>query len=112
MTGPLTRPAPTFLTKGDLIMNTHTPTPWTVKSRTTPGQFVTETLIVNDQGHVIAVLHCEAEANAQFITRACNCHDDLLEALRDLRDAAHSGGFPHEAIKRADTVLAKIQGGA
>ena len=28
-----------------------------------------------------------AEANAEFIVRACNCHHKLLEALREIRDA-------------------------
>ena len=29
----------------------------------------------------------EREANADFIARACNCHDDLVRALRDILDA-------------------------
>jgi hypothetical protein len=32
---------------------------------------------------------------------------NLLAALKDLRDAVHSGGFPHEAVKRADAAIAK-----
>jgi coenzyme F420-reducing hydrogenase delta subunit len=70
----------------------HTPTPWRVKSRTTQGQFVTDTLIVNDKEHVIAKLHCEAQANSAFIVQAVNSHDALVAALKVAECEIQKGG--------------------
>ena len=36
---------------------------------------------------------------------AMQCVTELQDALQQLRDAVHSGGFPHEAVKRADALL-------
>jgi hypothetical protein len=32
----------------------------------------------------VDTFHPEWEANAAFIVKACNCHDELLEALKDI----------------------------
>lgn len=48
----------------------------------------------------------EAEANARLIAAA----PELYEALVDLHAAVHGGGFPHEAVKRAEAALAKVHG--
>lgn len=54
-----------------------------------------------------------AEANAKFIVKACNCHDELLAALKDLLNATSGNpktpptGF--EAI-RARAAIAKAEG--
>lgn len=60
----------------------HTPGPWKVESRTTQGQFVTETHIVAEDGsHIAEVSPCEIEPNARLIAAA----PELLEALRPLQ---------------------------
>ena len=70
-------------------MSGHTPLPWKVLH---PGQphvaVVTEkwdsadgTLICYPGRHTGAV-DGEVQANAEFIVRACNAHEELLEALR------------------------------
>lgn len=58
------------------------------------------------------VAYCESEAWAEIIANAVNTQEELVAALEDLRDAVHSGGFPHEAIKRADAALSKARGEA
>jgi len=73
----------------------HSPGPW--KAR--PSKFGKNPALTNPPGIVdgqndyVAVLgggnvhFSNAEANAEFIVRACNTHDDLLEALKEARDA-------------------------
>jgi hypothetical protein len=63
-----------------------TPKPWKVKKRTTPGQFVTDTLIVSEDGSVLANLHCEAEGNSPLIAAA----PELLEACDTAADVIGS----------------------
>lgn len=66
-------------------MNTkHTPGPWVVEQQadTTP--------VITYQARDIAVIetaHGDSKANAAFIVRACNAHDDLLAALAKCVDA-------------------------
>lgn len=59
----------------------HTPTPWFVvpPDRDNPSR-----AMVCGEGVDIynAPLTDETEANAEFIVRACNCHDELVECLR------------------------------
>ena len=57
-------------------MSEHTPGPWRLSKNYH---------ILSDDGSIIADIH-ETEsnniaANAEFILRACNCHEELLEAL-------------------------------
>jgi hypothetical protein len=53
-------------------------------------------------------------AKAQFIVRACNAHEELMRALRDLREAATDaykmGRIPAEPFVRAGNVLANVSG--
>ncbi len=64
----------------------HTPTPWGFE-RSGPG---TIEITATQEGHahlsciaeVLGPVELNAEANADFIVRACNAHEDLLEALR------------------------------
>ena len=113
----------------------HTPTPWSIGS-SNPGE-----------GHVIesdsadrtiawtANSYCasndeeyisqEDEANAEFIVRACNSHDALLEALelydsfskanddwrQMVRNLLNSDDTPEVVIK-AREAIAKAKGGA
>ena len=57
--------------------------PWKIRKRVTPGQFVTDTLVVGKHGAVVANLHCEAEGNGLLIIAA----PDLLEACGLLKEA-------------------------
>jgi len=91
----------------------HTPTPWLVNVWTT-GRRTIET----DNRLVIAEIHQthkdkERTANAEFIVRACNCHDELLEACQYLVDAfatVAQGSLEQKGISRALQILAKIKG--
>jgi len=47
----------------------------------------------------------EMKANAHLMAAA----PDLLEALKDLRDAVQSAGYPHESVKRAEAVIKKVE---
>lgn len=67
----------------------HTPTPW---AKTESFQ------IVKPQGNTALELadicyvgdEAVAEANAEFIVRACNAHDELVEALQKCLESAHA----------------------
>lgn len=59
---------------------THTPGPWT-------WQHDGEVIDIVSEQQTVAMLDdngCETEANAEFIVRACNCHEELLEACKEL----------------------------
>ena len=49
----------------------------------------------------------KAEANAAFIVRACNCHDELLEALKDAK--AEMLAFSMDVPKSVDAAIAKAE---
>lgn len=59
-------------------MGKHTPGPWTANGD-----------MVNTKKDCLYVAKCagdtdeQAEANAEFIVRACNCHDELVEACKE-----------------------------
>ena len=130
--------------------NRHTPIPWYIEGES--GNPHEAYIIVGDkQGSTIAwtsnsfddssneeYISEEDTANAQFIIRACNSHDELLEALEELLGMAeddHHGCdidsdssfdcdvpdsregivavrkiFGHEVIRRAKQALAKAKG--
>lgn len=69
---------------------THTPGQWTTK----PGHRCTDLIYANREevGYVKDANH------AAFIVRACNAHEAMLEALRDLLEVAKS------ALQYADSV--------
>ena len=70
----------------------HTPTPWTANEQFVQG--ADHTTIVNTFGNYppherlgqIAAF-AEAKANAEFLCRACNSHDALLEACEAFIEA-------------------------
>ena len=98
-------------------MTKHTPTPW-FKSSELRG-------IVDDKGKLIAGLYLPLEArsveeclaNMDLILRACNAHDDLVEACNAaaaLCENIRLGVRNHEAAtpfvrQRLDAALAKAK---
>jgi hypothetical protein len=67
----------------------HTPTPWNVVygfdlwvSSPKTNQFVAEVVYDEDKPQSVE----ELEANAEFIVRACNNHDDLVGTLSECAD--------------------------
>lgn len=86
----------------------HTPTPWTVRPYYTDlGNFaiqgelnVARTISIGDEA--------EELANAEFIVRACNSHDELLELLKEHGEIAtveEANQWEHRkdaAIKKAE----------
>ena len=57
----------------------HTPTPWRTGD-------LWNTVFGPPNGNpcpeIVATVHGPRKANAEFIVRACNCHEDLLEACK------------------------------
>lgn len=92
-------------------MNTqHTPTPWKVDGMdvVSPSEMIVVGCLQwcgEDRGG-------EGEANAAFIVKACNAHDELVAALRDVVDTCDSGdyyGAPSAgAMQLARDALAKV----
>jgi len=82
-------------------MSEHTVTPWIIDGHQ----------IVYDDMEVCRVSGDAWEANAAFIVRACNSHDELLEACKQLVEAAsHSGrviGYDSQVFDRACAAVAK-----
>ncbi len=58
------------LTESGDSMTQHTKTPWT----TTLGT-------IYSNGDIVAILPVDKSDDARFIIRACNCHEEMLEAL-------------------------------
>ena len=101
-------------------MSAHTPGPWQVAGH---GTTVDHT---HERSRRPPVARCglthglgpagdEDRANAEFIVRACNSHDELLAALRELTRAWDSTQFPvsdrmDAALKDADAAIAKAEG--
>jgi len=62
----------------------HTPGPWNYSSGMVWAGRGEEIAIARAARDDEATSPCERDANAKYIVRACNAHDDLMEALRDL----------------------------
>ena len=67
--------------------------------------------IVDANNNVVAVCENPATERARFIVAACNCHADLLEALKDIAgytgnlisdDAYDMQGIAEKAIRKAE----------
>jgi hypothetical protein len=107
-------------------MSEHTPVPWVVRvfptARNANNQYWIMDAIPDKDGKVVANAiasatpsNDEAEANARFIVRACNCHADLLEAVNLLLAAIDFAEVnKHPAIEAcldyATAVIAKAEG--
>ena len=97
----------------------HTPGPW--KQHATPGKIYASVRgadgrCVADCGSRSDVI---AQANAEFIVRACNAHDDLLEALEACERALDEAYFAEpdgcgclacESLRKARAAIAKAKG--
>ncbi len=106
---------------------THTPTPWTINGPS-PGldrdiDDGGDYAILSAEKHIIAEtfrlisrgIAADSEANAQFIVRAVNNHDALLEALEGLADKVSdysleraSGTDVADAIGQARAAVARV----
>lgn len=93
-------------------MSKHTPIPWSVDHNCT-------SFIIDADG--VTVAQVEDDADAEFIVRACNSHDDLLEALKELVKLDDEGeqafvdmGIQrepeHPSIRKARSAIAKATG--
>lgn len=60
--------------------NQHTPVPWDTEP-TAGHDRHGQSAIYGEDGKDIAIVY-DGQANAEFIVRACNSHDDLLAALK------------------------------
>ena len=95
-------------------MSKHTELPWRVsESKREPNLVKIGT---GDGGwlglaHVFGDSDEEAEANAEFIVRAVNCHDDLLEACRRAMEAMqkHAPIYFNTDICRLQAQIAKAE---
>jgi len=84
-------------------MAEHTALPWTVdeKHLAIYGPEVQGTCLADchrsDSGHMNTPTNTEGAANAAFIVRAVNCHDDLLVACEAVLALGFFGHFTEEA---------------
>jgi hypothetical protein len=107
-----------------------TPGPWRVNdpeeaSAGNPKRFIwSDSTLPFEVTHAIATVHEDAggdvDANADFIVQACNAHDELLAALRELidsRDEVNTCDADSQfradtrneaAVRNARAVLAKV----
>lgn len=99
----------------------HAPTPWKASGKIIKGNTCRDSskvtiARVDSRGKFVP--GCD-EANAEFIVRACNAHDDLLEALKALYGTAvvvdcqnkeqydHPCGFAPTLLEQARAAMAK-----
>jgi len=97
-------------------MAEHTPTPW----HTEPGDIPGTLSIRGPNGQAIAsfgnqrrwLSTTEVVANAEFIVRACNAHDDLLAACKAAhRILTEDGSLEeiHKAVRQCELAIAKAE---
>ena len=84
-------------------MTKHTPTPWFAEA---PDKLQIRTLqpTLNDVAAVAS-----SRANAAFIVRAVNAHDDLVAALEVVRRSAGWGAMADETHELINAALAKAK---
>jgi hypothetical protein len=101
----------------------HTPLPWKVIENVNGGYGppdVSAQLVYSDDGFVVAAVMSDVPllqraGNADFIVRACNTHDELVAALREMiadSDDVDDGKLPAIAavtLVRARSLLAKLE---
>lgn len=90
----------------------HSPLPWHVAEASSGGFFVD---VRGDDSRLLAIaaktgIRGEAEANAAFIVRAVNAHDDLVAALTQARrEYGAFGRLSGEALVQMDAAIAKAR---
>lgn len=101
----------------------HTPTPWEIVEHTAIND-VKEYRVFsgydeiavcrNTVGGIVAVTQLPVEANAAFICRAVNCHDELLDVLVRVMNEIEHGGASGTALRAmtedAHAAIAKARG--
>jgi len=90
----------------------HTPRPWKYRAAVQnngPNYFA----VITGEWGAPAIAECAQEANAEFITRACNAHSDLLEALAAVIDSfyCNNGLVGSITITEAEEAMRKARGG-
>lgn len=93
---------------------THTPGPWAVCLSSNPKNGTAWRDIVSTVGQFSPCYVGEAlELDATFIVRACNAHEEMLEALRQVRSWLLSG-IPENTypLQWIDAAIAKAEGRA
>ncbi len=83
----------------------HTPTPWTAHKQFVNGPHRVTIATTFQKGSSHSEVHfrisdAEAQANAAFIVRACNCHGELLAVLRKITTAAVAAATHGEKLDR------------
>ncbi|TDE17736.1 hypothetical protein [Dyadobacter psychrotolerans] len=81
----------------------HTPTPWKVGDSKKDGMSFTKQIEFSGMGRTSigfveapsssTVMMNQAEANAEFIVRACNAHEDNLKRFARIRQIAEGNGY-------------------
>jgi len=85
----------------------HTPGPWHVRGRLIEAP--TKTVAALSKVTDCDAFRAESQANAEFIVRACNAHDGLVQELRNCLEIIEKDGIFREAICRARAALAKLE---
>lgn len=105
----------------------HTQTPWKIEDSQryansgsidiSHGDEIIASVIVNIepgdyfQKEILEMASAEELANAAFIVRAVNCHEELLDALKAMVKQRRECGFvKHESELMADKAIAKADG--
>lgn len=100
-------------------MSEHTSVPWNLAKERKPmiatPRWVPEAEIRGKGGMRIVVrlgklTSAEAEANAEFIVQACNAHEDLLGALKQLSAALDDFDFDPALQAAARAAIANAEG--
>lgn len=99
-------------------MSEHTPLPWDLHIRRVPAGACKPGIWIDGPNHKTVVDTGAIDSwplspeDAEFITRACNCHDELLAALRDMVamfDHYDPTEGQSEAFDRATAIIAKAE---
>jgi len=104
--------------RGEQMKHKHTATPWT-KYKRMPGKCTIEisrlglrTVIARiDDDELCPEHHGHYEANAEFICRAVNSHDELVEALKDAVRTLRTDGYSDFTLQRPLDAIAKAEKG-
>lgn len=95
----------------------HTPTPWLIHSDNNPftiianidGLFRFETVADCDVNSASPLTVDDCKANAAFIVKACNSHEEILAVLQELYDAV--GNIRAEQAAKLGLVLPHSKAG-